>query len=123
MGARLLVGFRVVINRTKASPLGIVPVSGRVELLSRTMGMGQGLRAESRLVCFLFEQGRVVVVCVAEDVPQEGGVWFGSIGGARAGSEGISYAIREIARLMDGTFCSSAGRETMTTTRQPWHLV
>jgi hypothetical protein len=39
-GARLLVGFRVVINRIETSPLGIVPVPGRVELLSRTMGVG-----------------------------------------------------------------------------------
>jgi hypothetical protein len=113
----------VVVNRIKASPLRIVPIPGRVELLGRTMGVGQGLQAESRLVCFLFEQGRVVVVCVTEDVPQEGGVWFGSIGGARAGSEGISYAIREIARLKDGTFCSSAGRESMMTRTRPWHLV
>lgn len=63
-----------------------------------------------------------MVVCVAEDVSQESRVWFGSIGGARAGNEGISDAIGEIARLMDGTFCSSAKQDSMTPRTRPLRL-
>lgn len=49
MGARLLVGCGAVVNRIEASPLGIVPVSDRVELLSRTLRVrvGQVLETES----------------------------------------------------------------------------
>ena len=70
----------------------------------------------------LVEQSRVVVVCVAEDVSQECSVWLGSIGGARAGNEGISDAILEIARLMDGTFCSSAKQDSKTLRTRPLRL-
>lgn len=63
-----------------------------------------------------------MVVCVAEDVSQEPGVRFGGVGGARAGSEGISDAIVEVLAVMEGTFCSSAKRDWTTTRTQPWHL-
>jgi hypothetical protein len=45
MGARLPVGLGVVINRIETSPLRVVSVPSRVELLSRTVGVrvGQGL--------------------------------------------------------------------------------
>ena len=49
MGARLLVGCGAVVDRIETSPLRIVPVSGRVELLSRTLSVrvGQVLETES----------------------------------------------------------------------------
>lgn len=84
--------------------------------------VGQVLQTESRFLSLFLEQSRVVVVGMAEDIPQEGSVWLGSVGGARAGSEGISDAIRGIAVLMDGTFCSSAKQDSMTTRTQPLRL-
>lgn len=49
MGARLLVGCRAVVIRIETSPLGIVPISGGIELLSRTLRVrvGQVLKTES----------------------------------------------------------------------------
>jgi hypothetical protein len=111
-----------VVARIEASPLVVVPVAGRVELLSRTVRMAQVLQTQSRFVGLFLEQGRVVVVCVAEDVSQEPGVWFGGIGGARAGSEGISDAVVEGLAVMESTFCSSARRDRTTTKTQPWRL-
>lgn len=119
--ATIRAGRLLSVVRIEASPLGVVPVAGRVELLGRTAGVAQVLQTQFRFFGLFLEQGRVVVVCVAEDVSQEPGIRLWGVGRARAGSEGISDAIVEVLVLMEGTFCSSARRDwTMKT--QPWRL-
>lgn len=109
------------VARIEASTFRVVPVASGIELLSRTVRVAQVSQAEFCFVGFFLEQSRVVVVCVAEDVSQEPGIWFRGIGRARAGSEGISDATVEVSVLKEGTFCSSARRGWTRMKIRPWH--